>query len=197
MSRNSCSKSPASCCTIFALHPNRACRSRMPRPICQYSTINSRLTASAARVCAARMRVSGLPGTQRNRLGVMSCVPNQGHRSTRCFREIKICVLDGPGLVAARVIARLANEALSALAEGVADAQTIDTAMRLGTNYPQGPLVWAEMLGLDAMLRFLEALHFETGDDRYRPYPYLRASVAARRSILSRAAVQGVPHELA
>ncbi len=108
-----------------------------------------------------------------------------------------LLVPDGPGLVAARVIACLANEAFSALAEGVADAQTIDTAMRLGTNYPRGPLVWAEMLGLDAVLRLLEALHFETGDDRYRPHPYLRAHVAARRSILSRAAVQGVPHELA
>ncbi|ADV66764.1 3-hydroxyacyl-CoA dehydrogenase [Deinococcus maricopensis] len=89
-----------------------------------------------------------------------------------------------PGGVAARTIAMLANEAISALAEGVADAQTIDTAMRLGTNYPRGPLAWADLLGLRAVLGILEGLHHETGDDRYRPHPHLRRLALAGRTTI-------------
>lgn len=89
-----------------------------------------------------------------------------------------------PGGIAARTIAMLANEAVSALAEGVADAATIDTAMRLGTNYPRGPLEWAALIGLRRVLTILEGLHAETGDDRYRPHPLLRRAVLAERTTL-------------
>lgn len=91
-----------------------------------------------------------------------------------------------PGGIAARTVAMLANEAISALAEGVADKDTIDTAMRLGTNYPRGPLAWAELLGPRAVLSILEGLQGETGDDRYRPHPLLRRSVLAEREAFSR-----------
>ncbi|AFZ66391.1 3-hydroxyacyl-CoA dehydrogenase [Deinococcus peraridilitoris] len=84
-----------------------------------------------------------------------------------------------PGGIAARTVAMLANEAFSALAEGVADQTTIDTAMKLGTNYPRGPLEWAQLIGLRAVLSILEALQRETGDDRYRPHPLLRRMVLA------------------
>ncbi len=86
-----------------------------------------------------------------------------------------------PGGVAARTVAMLANEAVSALADGTADRDTIDTAMRLGTNYPRGPLEWAEQIGLRGVLSVLEGLHAETGDDRYRPHPLLRRLVLAGR----------------
>jgi hypothetical protein len=92
-------------------------------------------------------------------------------------------VPDGPGLVQARIVACLANEAFSALAEGVADASTIDTAMKLGLNYPRGPLEWAELIGLKSILGILQGLQSEYGEDRYRPNPLLKRLVAAGMSI--------------
>jgi len=86
---------------------------------------------------------------------------------------------DQPGGVGFRILALLINEAVSALAEGVAGAAEIDKAMRLGTGYPRGPLEWAEILWLKPVLRALEGLHAELGEDRYRPNPLLRRMVAA------------------
>lgn len=89
-----------------------------------------------------------------------------------------VTVPDSPGLIIARTVACLANEAFSALGSGIADARTIDTAMRLGTNYPLGPLEWAEMIGLEAVLLILQGLQNEYGE-QYRPHPLLRAMVLA------------------
>lgn len=90
-------------------------------------------------------------------------------------------VADGPGLVRARVVCCLINEAVSALMEGVASAEDIDKAMQLGTNYPHGPLAWADHLGLDMVLGVMTGLYEEWGEDRYRPVPLLRRMVAAGR----------------
>jgi 3-hydroxybutyryl-CoA dehydrogenase len=88
-------------------------------------------------------------------------------------------VQDGPGLIVPRLIACLANEAAFALMEGVASAPDIDTAMRLGVNYPRGPLSWAEEIGLENVLGILKHLQRFTGEDRYRPCPLLRKLVLA------------------
>jgi 3-hydroxybutyryl-CoA dehydrogenase len=90
-------------------------------------------------------------------------------------------VSDGPGLVRARILCCLINEAASALMEGVASAEDIDLAMKLGTNYPHGPLEWADHLGLDVVLAVMTGLFEEWGDDRYRPTPLLRRMVLAGR----------------
>ena len=90
---------------------------------------------------------------------------------------------DGPGLIAPRLIACLANEAAFALMEGVAGAPDIDTAMALGVNYPRGPLAWANEVGLDRILAVLEHLQEHTGDDCYRPCPLLRKAVLAQRPL--------------
>ncbi len=86
---------------------------------------------------------------------------------------------DTPGGVGFRILALLINEAVSALQEGIADPQGIDRAMRLGTNYPLGPLEWSEALGIKEVLRGLEGLFHELGEDRYRPQPLLRRAAAA------------------
>ncbi len=86
---------------------------------------------------------------------------------------------DQPGGVGFRILALLINEAVSALAEGVASPADLDRAMRLGTGYPLGPLEWAEQLWLKPVLRALEGLQAELGEDRYRPHPLLRRMVAA------------------
>ncbi len=90
-------------------------------------------------------------------------------------------VSDGPGLVRARVVCCLINEAAGLLLEGVAAAEDIDRAMQLGTNYPHGPLAWGDLMGLDAVLGVMSGLFAEWGDDRYRPSPLLRRLVAAGR----------------
>jgi 3-hydroxybutyryl-CoA dehydrogenase len=92
-----------------------------------------------------------------------------------------IVVGDGPGLVRARTVCCLINEAAGMLLEGVASAEDIDKAMRLGMNYPRGPLAWADVIGLDAVLGVMTGLFEEWGDDRYRPSPQLRRMVAAGR----------------
>lgn len=77
-------------------------------------------------------------------------------------------------MILPRVIALLANEAAFACAEGVADADTIDLAMRLGTNYPHGPLEWGRALGWGRILSVLDHLRQEFGEDRYRAAPIVR-----------------------
>ncbi|MBI4772383.1 MAG: 3-hydroxybutyryl-CoA dehydrogenase, partial [Chloroflexi bacterium] len=88
-------------------------------------------------------------------------------------------VADGPGLVRARVLCCLINEAAGALMEGVASAGDIDTAMQLGTNYPRGLLAWGDLIGLDAVLGVMRGLYEEYAEDRYRPSPLLVRYVQA------------------
>jgi len=88
-------------------------------------------------------------------------------------------VKDTPGLTFPRVLSLIINEAARSLEEGVATAEEIDIAMRLGVNYPHGPLRWADQIGLDEVLAVLEGLQRETGDDRYRPATLLKKLVSA------------------
>jgi 3-hydroxybutyryl-CoA dehydrogenase len=90
-----------------------------------------------------------------------------------------IMVADGPGLVRARTVCCLINEAVSAVSEGIASPTDIDLAMKLGTNYPHGPLAWGDHIGLDTVLGTMNGLFAEWGDDRYRPSPLLRRMVLA------------------
>lgn len=98
-------------------------------------------------------------------------------------------VPETPGLVLGRILAMLVNEAASALMEGVASPADIDTAMQLGTNYPRGPLTWADYVGLDVILVTLNHLEDEYGEERYCPVPLLRQMVDAGK--LGRKAGEG------
>jgi 3-hydroxybutyryl-CoA dehydrogenase len=84
---------------------------------------------------------------------------------------------DVPGLIVTRTVAMLANLAADAVAGGVASAADIDTAMRLGVNYPQGPLAWAGQWGLRTVLATLDELEGWYRDGHYRASPLLRRTV--------------------
>jgi 3-hydroxybutyryl-CoA dehydrogenase len=86
---------------------------------------------------------------------------------------------DFPGFIVNRILIPMLNEACFALMEGLGTAEDIDTAMRLGTNQPMGPLQLADFIGLDTCLYIAEVLHRGLGDDKYRPCPLLRQYVDA------------------
>jgi 3-hydroxybutyryl-CoA dehydrogenase len=88
---------------------------------------------------------------------------------------------DYPGFAVNRILMPMINEAVYALYEGVASAKDIDTAMKLGTNQPMGPLELADFIGLDTCLAIMNVLHDGLADTKYRPCPLLRQYVAAGR----------------
>ena len=86
---------------------------------------------------------------------------------------------DFPAFMVNRILLPMINEAIYTLYEGVASAEDIDTAMKLGTNMPMGPLELADFVGLDTCLAIMEVLHEGFGDSKYRPCPLLRNYVLA------------------
>ncbi len=83
-------------------------------------------------------------------------------------------VADRPGLISMRVISMIINEAYLVMQEGTSDRNSIDTAMKLGTNYPFGPIEWSERIGIDLIYETLSGMLQEFGDDRYRITPLLK-----------------------
>ena len=93
----------------------------------------------------------------------------------------KTCVHsnDFPGFIINRILMPMINEAAYVLYEGVGKPEDIDTAMKLGTHQPMGPLTLADLIGLDTCLAIMEVLHEGLGDSKYRPCPLLRKYVDA------------------
>lgn len=95
------------------------------------------------------------------------------------YGKTPVAVNDRAGFVSNRVLMPMINEAIYCLMEGVADAPSIDTVMKLGMSHPIGPLALADLIGLDTTLAILEILHADLGEDKYRPCPLLRTYVRA------------------
>ncbi len=90
-------------------------------------------------------------------------------------------VQDRVGMVMPRIICSLINESCFAAGEHIASAQDIDTAMKLGTNYPFGPFEWANAIGFDHVFAVLYAIHNDLGEERYRIAPLLRKMASGKR----------------
>jgi 3-hydroxybutyryl-CoA dehydrogenase len=91
-----------------------------------------------------------------------------------------VIVNEAPGFVVNRILIPMINEAIACLHEGVASAEDIDTAMKLGANHPLGPLALGDLIGLDVCLAIMETLFEELGD-KYKPHQLLKKKVRANQ----------------
>jgi 3-hydroxybutyryl-CoA dehydrogenase len=89
-------------------------------------------------------------------------------------------VFESPGFVTARIMFPMINEAMHVLLEGVATAEDIDKAIKLGYNLETGPLELADRMGLDRILMSMEHLFRETGEIKFRPCPLIKKLVRAK-----------------
>jgi 3-hydroxybutyryl-CoA dehydrogenase len=97
----------------------------------------------------------------------------------RVVGKTAVEVFEYPGYVTTRVILPFLNEAMHVVMEGVASAEAVDTAMKLGYGLPVGPLALADRMGLDEVMRWMQYLFDELGDLKYRPCPLLRKMIRA------------------
>ena len=113
--------------------------------------------------------VKGLTTSEETRTVVVELATKLG--------KTPVDVAEAPGFVVNRILIPMINEAAGVLADGVANAEGIDDAMKLGANHPIGPLALGDLIGLDVCLAIMETLYREFGDTKYRPHPLLRKMV--------------------
>ncbi len=169
---------------------------RSLEPHCRPETIFASNTSSISitRLAAATERPDRFIGLHFfNPVPVMKLVevvpglqtsPETADKAVRLAESVgktAVRVNDFPGFVSNRVLMPMINEAVFCLMEGVADAQGIDSVMKLGMNHPMGPLELADLIGLDVCLDIMKVLYESFRDSKYRPCPLLEKMVNAGR----------------
>lgn len=152
--------------TLCWSHSASAARERCGRPLVGFSLVPPLTDASFVELMAPEGADPSVLGPARDVLAASGLAT--------------LPLPDRAGGALFRLVALLGNEAAGALAEGLADASAIDTAMQLGTRYPRGPLAWASELGLADLHTALRGLLRETGAERFAPHPLLTRLAAVR-----------------
>ncbi|MFZ9039007.1 MAG: 3-hydroxyacyl-CoA dehydrogenase NAD-binding domain-containing protein, partial [Gammaproteobacteria bacterium] len=101
------------------------------------------------------------------------------HQLSEAIGKVPIEARDSPGFVANRILIPMINEAAYVYYEGLASAEGIDEIMKLGMAHPMGPLMLADLIGLDTCYAVIKVLHEGFGDSKYRPCPIWQQMVDA------------------
>lgn len=121
---------------------------------------------------------NGLPGfVDREVLEVSALFNHQYDQIKEICRSLQTdfqLVEDRVGMVTARIICMIINEAFYTVQEGTANRADIDLGMKLGTNYPKGPFEWCDSIGIQNVYELLESLYEDTKDERYKTCPLLK-----------------------
>ncbi len=130
---------------------------------------------------AGFVRMNGWPGFLKSNITEASTndetIKSKAENIFACFGKKTEWVADIPGFVTARVVSMIINEAYFALNEKVSSKEEIDTAMKLGTNYPYGPFEWSQKIGLQNIHALLVSL--STSNSRYEPAELLKKEATA------------------
>lgn len=125
------------------------------------------------------IRINAWPGFLKRPVVEASCdnkaLKKKAERIFDCLNKKGEWVPDEPGLITARIIAMIINEAWFALEEGVSTKEEIDIALKLGTNYPYGPFEWGDRIGLKKIYALLDKL--SKRNNRYRPTELMKKQV--------------------
>lgn len=166
-----------------------------PEEASKYNLINVLLVAGSLKcallnICKSlnnKVTIVGLntlPGFLNRDILEMSALEKESKESfNKLFPDVKTqWVKDRVGMVSARVLAMIINEACFTLEEGTANIEDIDKGMKLGTNYPFGPFEWADKIGVDQIFSLLSVLRKDTGDERFKICPLLKEKATLKES---------------
>jgi 3-hydroxybutyryl-CoA dehydrogenase len=144
----------------------------LPKPILVNSMIDT-----LDKISAPFIRINGWPGFIGTRIEAAAApeLRTDAESIIRSIGRVVEWVPDQAGFITPRVISMIINEAYFALEEEISTKKEIDTAMKLGTNYPYGPFEWAEKIGLRSVYELL--LHLSEDQPRYKPADLLRQSL--------------------
>ena len=147
----------------------------LPRPVIIHS-----VTATLGQIGRPFIRVNAWQGFLQHPILEIATLSGQEANARQAFEQLGWqyrLVPDIPGLVSARVIATIINEAWFTYGDGISSREEIDIAMKSGTSYPYGPFEWGGKIGLDHIGRLLAAMR--AADNRYEIAPALEAAIAS------------------
>lgn len=179
---NSPENIPADCnCCIDLLFNNESGRIQLLSSFTIPLIAVNAVAITSAGLLGNFIRINGWP-TFLNRDTIEACctlesIKAKAEEVFACFNKKISWMPDTPGFVAARIISSIINEAYLALGENVSTKAEIDTAMKLGTNYPYGPFEWSRKIGLTYVYQLLKAMAEE--NERYKPAEQLTKEVSA------------------
>ena len=167
---------PGASCYLDLLFENKPERISSLEALQPAMVVVNEVSAGIAELPGSFVSINGWPGFLARTVVEASATNKESRTLTEQlfshFGKQVVWVPPQPGFVTARVVSMVINEAYHALGEGVSTKGEIDTAMKLGTNYPYGPFEWADRIGLIRICSLLEKLAGDKPD--YKPAPLLK-----------------------